>query len=243
MRRAALGLGSLAAAAAACAATWYALREATPATVRVPAPELVAAARGGAVVALAPESAPAQRDGDGVRTLEQAARDADAEEQALRDAILRVGAEEGLSLDARLARDQEAVEAARGGVPRSAVFENPSMLTEAFLRMDGVQRELAAQSPAARSEELARIRRELGFDEEQIARMQALDDWREARWQNGLLYMQERARIAATFEGDALEQELAHLRTRHFADEAPTIEREEEGGFFRFERPRVYGRN
>ena len=242
MRRATLGLGSLAAAAVACAATWYALRE-PPVTARVPAPELVAAARGGAAVAVAPESAPAQREGDGMCTLEQAARDAEAEEQALRDAILRVGEQEGLSLDARLARYQEAVEAARGGAPRSAVFENPSMLTEAFLRMEGVQRELAAQSPAARQEELARIRRELGFDEEQTARMQELDDWREARWQNGLLYMQERARIAATFEGSALEQELAHLRTRHFANEAPTIEREEQGGFFRFERPRVYGRN
>ena len=37
--------------------------------------------------------------------------------------------------------------------------------------------------------------------------------------------------------------ELRHLRARYFADEAPTIEREEGGGFFRFERPRVYGRN
>jgi hypothetical protein len=109
--------------------------------------------------------------------------------------------------------------------------------------MQGVQRELAAQSPAARSEELARIRRELGFDEAQIARLQELDDRREARWQNGLQYMEERARIAATFEGDALEQELAHLRTQYFEHEAPTIEAEERDGFYRFERPRVYGRN
>jgi hypothetical protein len=53
----------------------------------------------------------------------------------------------------------------------------------------------------------------------------------------------ERARLEATFESDALEGELRALREEHFADEAPTIEAEGRDGFFRFDRPRVYGRN
>jgi hypothetical protein len=241
MRRTTLGLVSLAAAAAACAATWYALREATPVAVQAHAPELVAAAGApDAAAAPAPPQPPAP--GDAQRLL-LAARAAEAQEEALRDAIVRIGDDDSVSLDARLERFQEAVDAARDGAPAAPIFTNPSLLAEVFLRMEGVQRELAAQSPAARSEEIARIRRELGFGEEQVARMREIDDRREARWQNGLQYMEERARVAATFEGEAREEELAHLRARYFEEEAPTIEREEAGGFFRFERPRVFGRN
>ena len=180
---------------------------------------------------------------DDAQRIQEAARAAEAQEQALRDAILAIGEDDTVTLDARLERYRQAVETARDGAPNAALFATPSMLTEAFLRMPGVQRELAALGPGARSEEIAHIRRELGFAEDQIARMQELDAWREARWQHGRQYMEERARIRATFEGDALADELAHLRERYFAQEAPTLEREEADGFFRFERPRVYGRN
>ena len=146
-------------------------------------------------------------------------------------------------LEARLDRYREALEAARQTAPAAPILQNPGMLAEVFLRMDGVQRELAALGPTARSRELAHIRRELGFDEQAVARMEALDERREARWQNGLAYMQERGRLAGSFAGDALEAELRALRDEYFDHEAPTIEAEERDGFFRFERPRIYGRN
>jgi hypothetical protein len=73
--------------------------------------------------------------------------------------------------------------------------------------------------------------------------MRELDARREARWQNGLAYMEERARVEASFEGAAREDELRALRERYFAEQAPTIEAEERDDFFRFERPRIYGRN
>ena len=97
--------------------------------------------------------------------------------------------------------------------------------------------------PGARRDELHRIRRAMGYTEEEIARMEERDAQREARWQTGLAYMEERARIARTFEGRGLDEELRHLRERTFAHEAKTIELEEEQGFYRFERPRIYGRN
>jgi hypothetical protein len=171
------------------------------------------------------------------------ARRAEAREEALRAAVLRIGEDETLSLDARLERYREALEAHRAEAPETALLASPSMQAEIFLRMEGVQRELAALSPSARSGELAHIRRELGFDDGQIARMEEVDDRRQARWDNGLAYMQERARAVATFEGDALDAELHSLREEYFAHEAETIAAEERDGFFRFERPRIYGRN
>ena len=74
--------------------------------------------------------------------------------------------------------------------------------------------------------------------------MEAIDERREARWQNGLAYMQERARLASTFEGDALESRAARAaRGATSPTRPPRSRREERDGFFRFERPRVYGRN
>jgi hypothetical protein len=109
--------------------------------------------------------------------------------------------------------------------------------------MEPVQAELAALRPADRRARLDEIRAEMGFDEDEIARLRELDARRDARWERGLAYMEERRRLAATFEGDALEAELDHLRERTFAHEAQTIAREERAGFFRYERPRIYGRN
>jgi hypothetical protein len=98
-------------------------------------------------------------------------------------------------------------------------------------------------SPGARRQELERIRREMGYSDEQIAQMQEMDDYRESRWQRGLAYMEERRRLTETFEGEALDAELRALRERTFAHEAKTIALEEADDFFRYERPRVYGRN
>jgi hypothetical protein len=236
MRRATLWLSSIGVAAASCLAV-LALRE-PPSAEPAPAP------------AAGPESPPeptattpaAPMAPDEARRLEDAARTAEAEEQALRDAIFGIAADDSLPLAARLERYREAVSKAQEQAP-GAPLDHPGMLTEAFLRTDAVQRELAALSEADRARELAHIRGELGFGEEEIARMEQIDAWRESRWQNGLTYMQERERITATFEGDALDEELRALRAEYFGDEAPTIEAEERDGFFRFQRRRVYGRN
>jgi len=240
MNRITLLIASGAVGAASCLAVMVALRG--PAG---PEPVLVSDASAPAPaapepIAQGPPPRASEPDADFVR---EVARAEEAREQALRDAILAIGEEPGLTVDARLERLREAVEAARGENEAAAAFVTPSMLAEVFLRMDGVQQELVAMSPGERAGELAHIRRELGYDEAEIARMEAIDERREARWQNGLAYMKERERIAASFEGDALEAELHALRAEYFAHEAQTIEAEERSGFFRFERPRIYGRN
>jgi hypothetical protein len=237
MRRAVLWLSSIGVATAACLAVLSLLRGPPGAAPASEAAPVVEPAPEEPVAAAPPPAAPS-----GARRLEDAARAAEAEEQALRDAILGVAADETLALGARLERYRAAVAAAQERAP-SAPLDHPGMLTEAFLRSDAVQRDLAAMSPAERARELAHVRRTLGFAEDEIARMEEIDAWRESRWRNGLAYMAERARVTSTFEGDALVEELHALRSEYFGHEAPTIEAEERSGFYRFERPRVYGRN
>jgi hypothetical protein len=220
----------------------YALRE-PPARDAVPAPAAVASAST-TLREDASAGAPAEPAAPGeAEFLAEVARAAEAQEQALRDAIVRIDAADDVPLAGRLERWQEALRAARAAAPNAPIFEFPTLLTEVFLRMDAVQSELAALSPSARAGELASIRRELGFSEDDVARFAELDERRETRWQNGLAYMQERARLEATFEGDALEAELRALREDRFAHEAGTIEAEERDGFYRFNRARIYGRN
>lgn len=62
-------------------------------------------------------------------------------------------------------------------------------------------------------------------------------------WENGKAYMTERQALAQQYTGDQLKQELDSLRRQYFESSARTIELEESDGFFRFNRPRVYGRN
>jgi hypothetical protein len=56
--------------------------------------------------------------------------------------------------------------------------------------------------------------------------------------------MEERKKVVEAFDGPEEKAQLKALREKYFQDEAQTIEFEEENdGFFRFERPRYYGRN
>lgn len=125
------------------------------------------------------------------------------------------------------------------------VYDIASVMTQVFFRFDSVQRDLAAMEPDARQETINDIRRKIGYSENQIASLAEQDQKKEARWQNGYAYMEERR---ALMQKDLSDQErqaqLAQLRQRYFGPEAHTISKEEEDlGFFRYERPRVYGWN
>ncbi len=115
---------------------------------------------------------------------------------------------------------------------------------EVFLRLESVQARLAAMSTNERRTTLARVRARFGYSPQDIARLESTDWHKDARWDNGLAYMTERAAvIAATPAGTPRDAALEALRARYFDHEAETIAREEASGFFRFRRRRVYGRN
>lgn len=187
--------------------------------------------------------ASAARPADPRALLRELARAGQQQEQERRDVMLGFAKLEDATIDERLDRYRSGLREAFEGTPQEPLLENTSVLTEIFLRAEPVQQELAALGPGARQREINHIRREMGYTEEEIARLEQVDARRESRWQNGLAYMAERRRISATFEDETLDEELRHLRERYFGDQAGTIELEEREGFFRFERPRVYGRN
>jgi hypothetical protein len=112
-----------------------------------------------------------------------------------------------------------------------------------FFSIDSVQNELKNMSPEQRQMEINSIRRQMGFSEEQIEELAKRDAEKEQRWQVGYRYMQQREKVMQQYEGEEREERLKDLREQYFQDEAKTIELEEKDNFFRFERPRIYGRN
>ncbi|NPC76752.1 hypothetical protein HPC49_00590 [Pyxidicoccus fallax] len=150
-----------------------------------------------------------------------------------------------LPLEAQQSAFLDRLSAAGGVDPRAPdAHLVRSQATELFLRLEPVQARLAAMPVDERRAALAGIRRRMGYSEEMIARKAAEDVYRDARWENGHAYMKARAELFSRLEqGEALEAELRSLRERYFGHEAPTIAREEDAGFFRFQRRRVLGRN
>jgi len=204
-----------------------------------PAPAPVAAAPARA------EPAPPAREtaADAEAAWAEAARRAERRERRMRDALLALEGAGDATVDQQLDLYRRNLRDALEGTAKEPFLADRAMLTEAFLRREAVQEELAAMGPGARARQLEHVRREMGYTQEELDRMAALDAHRDARWENGLAYMRERRRVVETFEGAAREEELHHLREEYFGHEAPTLAREEESGFFRYARPRVYGRN
>jgi hypothetical protein len=116
-------------------------------------------------------------------------------------------------------------------------------LISEFLEVGSVQRDLAAMKPKERAQGLRQIRASLGLDDDAQSRLEALDTERDGRWKAGAEYMRERTELVKTFTGTAREQKIIALRERYFGPQSENIAKEEEAGFFRFTRKRIYGMN
>lgn len=115
---------------------------------------------------------------------------------------------------------------------------------EMFLRLDAVQDQLAEMSPDERFMSLDKIREGFGYSLEDRQSQLSMDRYKEAKWKNGEQYMQARdVLLADELAERELTAALSQLREKFFGEEAPTIAVEENEGFFRFMRPRVYGKN
>lgn len=127
------------------------------------------------------------------------------------------------------------------------VASEPSLAAGAvasvFFSLDSVQRQLRQLAPTERQQAIDRARQQLGISAERRQWLAQRDQQRQQRWQRGLHYMQQRHELQQRYQGQAFEQALAQLQQKIFAHEADTIAREEEQGFFRYQRPRLYGRN
>lgn len=163
--------------------------------------------------------------------------------QAVADTLAEIDGQQGKSLGDKLATYTERLQDIYEDKYDSYLENHRQEVMNRFLALESVQAELSALSAAARAESLREIRKGMGLDEAALGRWDALDHDRDARWDTGKKYMAERAALVAAYSGKELEQKLAELRRRYFGDEAEVIAAEEEGGFFRFTRPRRWGQN
>jgi hypothetical protein len=163
--------------------------------------------------------------------------------QAATDALRAADALTNATVSERLSRYKEGLEDTYQDQTEGYLERHRQEVLDRFLDLDSVQKDLSAESAEERAKSLREIRQGLGLSEEALQRWDVLDRERDARWDSGARYMQERDALAKQYSGDALESHLRELRTRYFGAEAETIGAEEQGGFYRFTRPRRWGRN
>lgn len=123
-----------------------------------------------------------------------------------------------------------------------ALKMHKSTIASILFGMQSVQEDLQRLDDSSRRTEINAIRRALGFNEETLTKMSLKDAQRDERWRIGYAYMKSRTELF-NLDHQPSETELQSLRTQFFGHRATTIAREEKQGFFRFERPRYYGRN
>ncbi len=168
---------------------------------------------------------------------------AELRNQAVADALTAIDALPNATVQDRMAKYKESLAKAYGEGTQGYMQAHQQELMNHFLDLGSVQKDLGAMPPAQRAENLRSIRKEMGLDEEALKRWDVLDQQRDARWEVGSQYMSERELLAQQYSGPELESKLQELRTRYFSTEAETIAQEEETGFFRYTRPRQWGRN
>jgi hypothetical protein len=163
--------------------------------------------------------------------------------QALVDALKTIDAQAGATISNRLSSYKESLQDIYQERADTFLQSHRQEALNRFLDLDSVQRDLSTLQPAAREAVLRDIRQGLGLDHDALERWEVLDHERDARWDTGKRYMEERAALAGKYSGEALDAQLEELRSRYFRGEAETIAQEEQSGFFRFDRPRKWGQN
>jgi hypothetical protein len=162
---------------------------------------------------------------------------------AVSDTLAALDAKQGAPLKEKLSTYKQRLHEIYGEQTETYLERHRQETMNRFLDLSSVQQELTAMTPQVRSQNLRTIRKEMGLDEEALTRWDTLDQTRDARWEAGARYMAEREALAKQLSGPELEAKLQEIRARYFGSEAEIIAQEEASGFFRFERPRQWGRN
>lgn len=167
----------------------------------------------------------------------------DARKKAMQDTMAFLEQSYDTTIDEKLDMFQTALRQTYENTAEEFVLEYRGMSAKVFFSLESVQEEIQQMSPEQRQWEMNKVRRQIGFTEDQVEKMTEYDAIRDQRWEVGYRYMEERDALVSKFEGPELEEQLKAAREKYFLDEAGTIELEENDGFYRFLRPRVYGRN
>lgn len=167
----------------------------------------------------------------------------EARKAQMQDTLSALNETDGMGIEEKFQVYEGALRATYKDSPEAFVLQQPELLSKVFFSVESVQDELKKMSPEARQQAIDSIRRQMGSTDEQVERMAARDADNERRWQVGYQYMEKRDELVKRYQGAQLEEKLGELREQSFGSEANTIEREEKDSFFRFQRPRIYGRN
>jgi hypothetical protein len=167
----------------------------------------------------------------------------DIKNRAVGDALATIDTHAGASVTDKLSMYRESLAEVYGEDVDTYLERNRHLALTRFFDLSSVQQQLAAMAPEQRRQTMRELRKGMGLDDEALVRWDELDRTRDQRWDSGTRYMTERQALAATYSGDELERRVHELRVRYFGDEADVIRAEEQGGFFRFERARQWGRD
>lgn len=162
---------------------------------------------------------------------------------AVSDALKSIDALPQASVNERMAQYKQSLTEAYGDHTPAYTQAHQQELMDRFLDLGSVQKDLAAMTAEQREAQLRSIRKDMGLDDDALARWKQLDTQRDARWAMGEQYMAERQQLTQRYSGAELEAQLSQLRSRDFPDEAQTLADEEASGFFRFSQPRQWGKN
>jgi hypothetical protein len=169
---------------------------------------------------------------------------ADARRSKYKETIDLIDRSKDITMEEKLNIFQDTLQKIYEGSPEAFLLDQSFTMSKAFFSIDSVQDELTRMDPDERQMTINKIRREMGFSDQQVEKMEKLDAKRNEKWEIGLAYMAEREKVVSEYEGEEQKEKLTALREKYFQDRAKTIELEEEKDkFFRFERPRFYGRN
>lgn len=163
--------------------------------------------------------------------------------QQVQETLERLGQADNISLEETLHQLRSELDETFDGSMRQLINDSGAV-SGAFFTLESVQEKLASLPPEQRQERIDEMRRQLGFSEDAVERMRERDQERERRWTRGKAYMDEREQVMARYQDETeRKRALEALRREYFEHEAETIGKEEAIGFYRYERPRVYGRN
>lgn len=167
----------------------------------------------------------------------------DVRYEAVQDTLALLQKSKGMAMEDRVNTLMNAFDQHYSAM-EELIVESKGVIAQSILGLEVVQEELSALSVSERQEQINNVRRLLEFSEEDIAYLEIQDQKSEREWQNGYAYMAARARLESELTGSDLAKTLDSLREKYFQHRAGTIKKEEEQlGFFRYARERMYGVN
>ncbi|MGR6872355.1 hypothetical protein ACU6U9_08620 [Pseudomonas sp. HK3] len=120
---------------------------------------------------------------------------------------------------------------------------NKGVISSVYFQLESVQKSLAGMTLQERQSAISQSRKQLGFSKQDIEQLAIEDTKKEQRWKNGYQYMSAHDQLSQNYSGEILNTKLTELRDQYFKNEADTITAEEDSGFYRYNRPRLYGSN